>query len=470
MKLLNQSNMEKIKKLLPHILFIVCICVFVFSVFLIGKKLYAYYYDDTQYQKIREQISADHSTDSFASAFTSTEPEESSPEAGASASTTLLPYIISIGNIEELDKNNILSAYSALKSQNADLAGWIQMPGFKKPIDYPVMHSEDNNFYLTHDFYRNESQAGSIFMDSRNNSREVDRHIILYGHAMKDMSMFGNLKEFPNKPSDYVKNTRIYLDLLYTRLEYEVFATYYNNEAYNYRQTSFSNDEEYLAFIDKLRLNSVYDYKIKLTAMDKILTLSTCNNNLGNNMRSITHARLIRQIVYDGKADGQLAVNSLQQASKEVISANVYLKQLSLEYGDAAKPEKALLYPAFASGLKEFAAQLPPEVETARLILERADPEAAIEVELNGLKAEINSLKLEHGDNIIKIKIVSRDKIFSRTITLTVNRAPAATPGVLTTVSPTITPTTSFTVLPAASPSPSTDTLPSTPPIVTPAP
>ncbi len=445
MKLVNPAQMEKIRKSLPRVLFIVCICVFVFSLFMIGKKLYAYDHDDAQYRKIRGQVSAERSTDSFSSVFASP-----APEAEASESLPQLPYITGSGDRHALDKNNILAVYSALKAQNADLMGWIQMPGFEKPIDYPVMQSEDNNFYLTHDFYKNDSQAGSIFMDSRNNSGEVDRHIILYGHAMKDMSMFGNLKEFPGNSSQYAKNTRVYLDLLNTRLEYEVFSAYYENEAYNYRQTGFANDEEYMAFIDSLRQKSVYDYNVKLTAKDKILTLSTCNNNLGGEMRSITHARLVRQIIYNGTAEGQPAVESQDQAPREVISANVYLKKLSLEYGSPDKPEKAVLNPAFAGGLKEFSAKLPTEAETVRLIFEKDDAEAAVEAALNGSKADVHSLKLEYGDNIIKLKIVSRDKKFSRTLTLTVNRAPAAAPGDTPPPSPTILPTAAETAEPSA--------------------
>ena len=424
---------KNMKNILVKIILVVCVCVFIFSLFMISKKLYAYYHDDAQYQKIREQVSSDHSTDKFARVFSSPPPAKSQPEPDASP---LLPYIIGNGNIEELDKNKILSDYSALKSQNKELVGWIQMPGFKKSLDYPVMQTEDNDFYLSHDFYRNESQAGSIFMDNRNNSLEVDRHIILYGHAMKDLSMFGNLKEFPGKPSDHTKNIRIYLDLLNTRLEYEGFATYYEDASYNYRQTSFSSNDEYLAFIDMIRLKSVYDYKIKLNDMDKIITLSTCNNDLGNDIRSITHARLIRQIIYDGTGNMETIASSSEKSSKEVVSANVYLKLLSLEYGDIAKPEKAVLDPAFMAGLKEFAVQLPSEVETTRLAIETADPEASVEVALNGQKGDMNSLKLEYGDNIIKIRIISRDQKYSRTITVTATRTPAAAPAVLPASSP----------------------------------
>ncbi|NJD01726.1 MAG: class B sortase [Ruminiclostridium sp.] len=451
-------NIKRIKDILPNVVLVTCIFVFIGSLFMIAKNVYAYYHDDAQYQKLREQVSSDHSSKKFDKVFSSPLPEKS--QSGQDAKTPpLLPYMVANGDVEELDKNGILSDYSALKSQNQDLMGWIRMPGFKKSIDYPVMQNADREFYLTHDFYKNDSQAGSIFMDERNNPNEVDSHIILYGHAMKDMSMFGNLKEFPGKPSDHTKNTRIYLDLMNTRLEYEVFSTYYVDENYNYRQTSFSSNEEYAAFLDRIRLMSVYDYKIKLTDKDKIITLSTCNGDLGANIRSVTHARLIRQIVYDGASNIEPIVTDKEQSSKEVVSANVYLKQLSLEYGDAAKPEKAVLDPAFLAGLKEFITQLPSEVETARLFFETADPDALVEVTLNGQKADMNSLKLAYGENIIKIKIISRDKKYSRSLTVTATRTPVAEPTVSPTTSsaasPDVYPSPSPTISPDASPSPS---------------
>ena len=79
-----------------------------------------------------------------------------------------------------------------------------------------------------------------------------------------------------------------------------------------------------------------------------------------------------------------------------------------------------------------------PQKITIGLIIETADPEASVEVVINGLKTGMNSLKLEYGENIIKIKIISRDKKYSRTLTVSATRAPAAWPAVLPTALPTI--------------------------------
>jgi len=389
---------------------------------MLARRLYGYYHDNKQYQAIRAQVISDDPEEVFSHASSS------------SANTTVvqnrqeevLPYAILNGNPEELNADGILSIYADLKKQNDDLVGWIQIPGFKNPIDYPVMQAADNEFYLYKDFYKNFSYAGSIFMDYRNNSHEVDRHIILYGHAMNDGAMFGNLKEFPNRQEDHTRIIRIYLDLMNTRLEYEIFSVYFEDAAYNYRQTSFTSDEEYLAFLEIIRSKSVYNYKVKLTPLDKIITLSTCNNNLGQEIRSITHARLVRQIIYDKTSDAPYETAASDDTAKDIVTANTYLSKLQMTYESEGKTVKAVFTPPFSEGInsqfRTFSTQLPSEAETVSLSCKTADPEATTVVTLNGKEADPSSLKLEYGDNVIRLKVISRDKLYARTYTINATR------------------------------------------------
>jgi SrtB family sortase len=321
------------------------------------------------------------------------------------------------------------------------MIGWVQVPGFKNPISYPVMQANDNEFYLNNDFYKNFSYAGSIFIDHRNNASQVDSHIILYGHAMNNLSMFGNFKKFPDRPDDYTKIRKVYLDLMNTRLEYEIFSTYYESASYNYRQTNFSSDDEYLEFLNRIQSKSVYDFNIKLTAQDKIITLSTCNNNLPGDMRSVTHAKLVRQIVYTpGTATSSGAISAgdasdggiYSDADKGIVSANNYLSELSLYYGDRKKPTKAVFTPPFSTDVnsvhKVFSTELPKEVDTVFLLYKTNDPEATVSVTFNDKKADPSSIKLADGQNIIKITVTSRDKLYKRVHTINVIRA-ESTPG-----------------------------------------
>jgi SrtB family sortase len=306
------------------------------------------------------------------------------------------------------------------------MIGWIRMPGFENPIDYPVMQARDNDFYLRKDFYRNSSYAGSIFMDCRNNSAQVERNFIIYGHAMNNLSMFGNLAQYPKHPEEYTMKTKIYLDLMKTRLEYEVFSTYLTDASYNYRQTDFTGDDEFLSFLERIRSKSVYDYKIKLAPQDRILTLSTCNSSAGKDMRTVVHARLVRQVVYDKTAPVSPAAAVNGKSPKEVVSANTFLSGLSLSYGAKNNKQEAVFTPAFStaeiSTVRDFSTQLPPEADTAVLKCRTADPEASVYITLNGKKADPSLLMLNDGMNIISITVVSRDHLYSRAYTITAAR------------------------------------------------
>ena len=84
--------------------------------------------------------------------------------------------------------------FEGLRKINEDLVAWIQIPGIG--VDYPVVQGEDNEYYLYHTFQKENNKAGSIFLDYRNHDDFTDRRVILYGHNMKDGSMFSNLKQY----------------------------------------------------------------------------------------------------------------------------------------------------------------------------------------------------------------------------------------------------------------------------------
>ncbi len=211
-----------------------------------------------------------------------------------------LPYDILKGTTK-LTADGILPEYVELHRQNPDFVGWIRMPGYegKRPLSYPIMYSGDNDFYIYRDFFKQQSYAGSIFMEGANDPTRVDKNMVLYGHAMKDKTMFGHIEDYPNVPEEYLNNRKIYVDLLFTRLEYEVFAAYEVRREFNYRQTWFRNDREFLDFVNNLLLKNTIDFGVTITEKDRILTLSTCKNDTGSRWRVPLHARLVRQILYD---------------------------------------------------------------------------------------------------------------------------------------------------------------------------
>ena len=168
----------------------------------------------------------------------------------------------------------ILTAINRLHEQNPEVIGWILFDGFD--ISYPIMQGEDNDYYLTHSFSGEKTSAGSIFMEASNSKNFEDSHTIIYGHNMKDRSMFGSLKKYKEK-NIYEQNKSFFIYTLDQVYRYDVFA-YYDismyGEIYN---NQFGPDDYFQLFIDKMIKNSYRDTGIHPKREDKIITLSTCS-------------------------------------------------------------------------------------------------------------------------------------------------------------------------------------------------
>ena len=186
-------------------------------------------------------------------------------------------------SIEKIDNKHKIN-YS--KINNEDVVGWIIMNQNK--INYPILKSNDNNFYLTRDYNKKHNQSGSIFMDYRNNDFK-DKNTVIYGHSMLDGTMFGSLREmfkkgyFDTKNNNYIK---IY-DLNSKEITYQIFSYYIIDTENYYITTTFTTEEQYKIFIDKITKRSYKNFNIKIDTTDQILTLSTCSSN---NKRKGLHA------------------------------------------------------------------------------------------------------------------------------------------------------------------------------------
>ena len=174
---------------------------------------------------------------------------------------------------------------------NKDYRGWISINNTN--IDYPVLQGIDNNYYLNRDINKNYLLSGSIFLDFRNNDF-YDFNTVIYGHNMRNNTMFGELDKF--RDSDFAKENAIKIitkngDTMY----YKVFSVYLTDSNSDYITTSFSSTSQYENFINVVKSKSIIESKIKLTKDDKILTLSTCSNQ-SYNARTVIHAKLMDKI------------------------------------------------------------------------------------------------------------------------------------------------------------------------------
>ncbi|MCC3863250.1 class B sortase [Terrisporobacter petrolearius] len=160
---------------------------------------------------------------------------------------------------------------------NSDYKLWISVEGTN--IDYPVVQGSDNDFYLNHDFNKNYLPAGSIFLDYRN-TLEKDSNSVIYGHHMKNSTMFGQMEKF--KDEDFFKNNKIItLKTDNTTYIYEIFAIGVYDADFGYNKVNFNNKEDFNNFISKILSKSMYSRNI-VTSKDQILTLSTCSYEYDN--------------------------------------------------------------------------------------------------------------------------------------------------------------------------------------------
>ncbi len=167
------------------------------------------------------------------------------------------------------------------KAAYPDFFGWVQVEGTN--IDYIIMQSKDNDFYLNHDYTGNYSKGGSIFADYRCSKTIPDnRNLILYGHHMSNSTMFHMLDRYTEK-NFFDRHRYVLIHTPEASYKYEVFAAYQTTSNYPYIRTSFANDADFLKFAEEMRSNSVWKQEgIKFDKNSRLLTLSTCTNRAEN--------------------------------------------------------------------------------------------------------------------------------------------------------------------------------------------
>lgn len=179
---------------------------------------------------------------------------------------------------------------SKLKLINKSTVGWIKVDNTN--INYPFVQTNNNKYYLTHSFDKSYNDAGWVFLDYRNNIKNLDKNNIIYAHGRLDRTMFGSLKNI-TKSSWYnnKNNHTIKLSTEYQNTLWQVFSVYIIDNTSDYIRVSFSNNDEYIDFIKKIKERSKYNFNTNITTEDKILTLSSCYTHY---KKVVLHAKLIK--------------------------------------------------------------------------------------------------------------------------------------------------------------------------------
>lgn len=184
---------------------------------------------------------------------------------------------------EETVELEVLEEYRTLYSKNKKLIGWLKIDDTN--IDYPVMQTANNEYYLDHNFDQEYDKNGSLFLDKDCDVVHRNTNLIVYGHHMKSGRMFGNLNQYSSEEYGK-KHSLIQFDTIYEKGTYEVMYVFrsriYNEDEVVFKYYQFfdaASEKEFESNMQEMAALSLYDTGVTASFGDELLTLSTCDNS-----------------------------------------------------------------------------------------------------------------------------------------------------------------------------------------------
>lgn len=200
-----------------------------------------------------------------------------------------------------------ISANDYMLAQNGDFKGWITVPNTR--IDNPIYQAEDNSYYLTHNQKKEKSAYGALFFDCANKitAEETDCNLVIYGHHMKNGSMFADLTKLRSL-SFYKENPTIEFSTLYKTSVYKIYSVFVLNASreddngyiYNISRNSFIDDDNFNTWANEAYERSLINTGVDVVRGDNIITLVTCVYDF-DDARLVVMAREVR----DGEDETQ---------------------------------------------------------------------------------------------------------------------------------------------------------------------
>ena len=190
---------------------------------------------------------------------------------------------ISTENAEELnEETERMLQVKELQAQNADIVGWLEIENTN--INYPVLQGTDNSYYMTHNYKKEKSKNGSIFLDTNYNWNIPSNNLLIYGHNLGNGMMFQELLKY-EKESFYQEHPVIRFTTAEEDAEYEIISAfksrvYHKSEKNVFRYYFFLNnesEEEYNQFVKNAKNASIYPIDATANYGNQLITLSTCS-------------------------------------------------------------------------------------------------------------------------------------------------------------------------------------------------
>ena len=179
--------------------------------------------------------------------------------------------------------------FTTLKKVNPDTVAWLSVD--RTNINYPIVKTSNNDFYLDHTFDRSFKKPGWTFMDYRNNPNMSDTNTIFYGHNLLNKTSFGSISNIFSDDWAKSSNRTIIVKTESKTYYYEIFSAYYIEPEVYYLQTNFNSADERIKFLNTLKKRNIININVDVGSMDSIITLSTCSDD--NKGRKVVHAKLI---------------------------------------------------------------------------------------------------------------------------------------------------------------------------------
>lgn len=201
-------------------------------------------------------------------------------------------------------KSNLLTEQEIIDElikENSDFKGWITISGTK--VDNPIYQAKDNDFYLNRNQQKKYSAYGALYFDCNNliSEQKTDSNLIIYGHEMRNGSMFGSLKKLKSL-SFYKQNPNIEFSTIYKKSTYKIYSIFILNASkkdddgyiYNISRQKFIDGGDFNSWVSEAYERSIIDTGVDVELGDNIITLVTCSEDF-ENARLVVMAREIRE-------------------------------------------------------------------------------------------------------------------------------------------------------------------------------